>query len=83
MSIKPNMGHAEGASGVTAVLKAVLALEHRTIPPSIKAWPLNPKIPLESLNSQLQPNVLLGQLDITSLLASIHLASGVPTVMPS
>ncbi|KAL9122555.1 MAG: hypothetical protein Q9187_000886 [Circinaria calcarea] len=46
-SIKPNMGHSEGAAGISAVLKAVLALEHRTIPPSIKAWPLNPKIPFE------------------------------------
>ncbi|KAM0255274.1 hypothetical protein ACHAQJ_005929 [Trichoderma viride] len=47
-SIKPNMGHSEGAAGISAILKAVLALEHRTIPPSIKAWPLNPKIPFES-----------------------------------
>ena len=47
-SLKPNLGHAEGAAGVSAIMKAVLALEHRTIPPSIKAWPLNPKIPFES-----------------------------------
>jgi acyl transferase domain-containing protein/SAM-dependent methyltransferase len=47
-SIKPNLGHSEGASGLTAVLKAVLALEHRVIPPNIKALPLNPKIPFES-----------------------------------
>jgi acyl transferase domain-containing protein len=32
-SLKPNLGHSEGASGLTALLKAVLALEHRTIPP--------------------------------------------------
>lgn len=47
-SLKPNLGHSEGAAGISAVMKAVLALEHRTIPPSIKAWPLNPKIPFES-----------------------------------
>lgn len=47
-SIKPNLGHSEGASGLTSVIKAVLSLEHRTIPPNIKAWPLNPKIPFES-----------------------------------
>lgn len=46
-SIKPNLGHGEGASGLTSVIKAVLSLEHRTIPPNIKAWPLNPKIPFE------------------------------------
>ncbi|TVY41642.1 Highly reducing polyketide synthase [Lachnellula subtilissima] len=46
-SIKPNLGHSEGASGLTSLLKAVLALEHRTIPPNIKSLPLNPKIPFE------------------------------------
>lgn len=47
-AVKPNLGHSEGASGLTAVLKATLALEHKTIPPNIKCWPLNPKIPFES-----------------------------------
>ncbi|KAL2017252.1 hypothetical protein VTK56DRAFT_2364 [Thermocarpiscus australiensis] len=46
-AVKPNVGHSEGASGLTAVLKATLALEHRTIPPNIKSFPLNPKIPFE------------------------------------
>lgn len=44
-SVKANLGHSEGASGLTSLLKAVFALENRTIPPQIKAWPLNPKIP--------------------------------------
>ncbi|KAI9692847.1 MAG: Type I Iterative PKS [Bathelium mastoideum] len=47
-STKPNLGHGEGASGLTSVVKAVLALEHKTIPPNIKALPLNPKIPFDS-----------------------------------
>ncbi|KAJ2995866.1 hypothetical protein NUW58_g1155 [Xylaria curta] len=47
-SVKPNLGHGEGASGLTGLLKAVLALEHRTIPPTIKCMPLNPKIPFET-----------------------------------
>lgn len=47
-SIKPNLGHSEGASGLTSVVKAVLALEHRTIPPNIKSLPLNPKLPFKS-----------------------------------
>ncbi|KAK2816785.1 putative PKS/NRPS-like protein biosynthetic cluster [Arthroderma sp. PD_2] len=46
-STKPNLGHSEGASGLTSLLKAVLALEHRTIPPNIKSSPPNPKIPFE------------------------------------
>lgn len=46
-SIKPNIGHTEGASGLASLLKAVLALKHRTIPPNIKSSPPNPKIPFE------------------------------------
>ncbi|KIX08676.1 uncharacterized protein Z518_03333 [Rhinocladiella mackenziei CBS 650.93] len=46
-SIKPNLGHSEGASGLTSLLKAVLALQWGTIPPNIKSLPLNPKIPFE------------------------------------
>ncbi|KAI1110618.1 hypothetical protein F5Y14DRAFT_345509 [Nemania sp. NC0429] len=46
-SIKPNLGHGEGASGITAVIKAVLALEHRVIPPNIKSLPRNNKIRFE------------------------------------
>ncbi|KAH8805416.1 hypothetical protein F5884DRAFT_846143 [Xylogone sp. PMI_703] len=46
-SIKPNLGHSEGSSGLTSLLKAVLALEHRTIPPNIKSHPLNPNIPFQ------------------------------------
>ncbi|KAF4438150.1 putative polyketide synthase [Fusarium austroafricanum] len=46
-SLKPNLGHAEAASGLSSLIKAVLALEHRTIPPSIKSQPPNPNIPFE------------------------------------
>ncbi|KAI8932960.1 hypothetical protein NX059_010429 [Plenodomus lindquistii] len=46
-ALKPNLGHSEGASGLTAVLKATLALENRMIPPNIKHLPLNPLIPFE------------------------------------
>ncbi len=47
-SVKPNLGHAEGASGITSLIKIVLALEHRTIPPNIKFNSPNPAIPFES-----------------------------------
>lgn len=48
-SVKPNVGHSEGASGLTSVIKAVLAVEHRTIPPNIKFNTPNPKIPFEAM----------------------------------
>jgi acyl transferase domain-containing protein len=42
-SVKPNVGHSEGASGVTSLIKCVLALENKTIPPNIKFTTPNPK----------------------------------------
>ncbi|KAK5996166.1 Highly reducing polyketide synthase gloL [Cladobotryum mycophilum] len=44
-SVKPNLGHSEGAAGLTSLIKAVLALEHKTIPPHIKLNNPNPNIP--------------------------------------
>lgn len=34
--IKPNLGHSEGASSVSSIIKAIVELEHRTILPNIK-----------------------------------------------
>ncbi|KAJ5604827.1 hypothetical protein N7510_009981 [Penicillium lagena] len=47
-SVKSNVGHGEGASGLTAIIKAVLALEHRIIPPNMHFTRPNPKIPFEN-----------------------------------
>ncbi|KAG9192485.1 hypothetical protein G6011_11219 [Alternaria panax] len=44
-SVKPNLGHSEGASGLTSLIKAVLSLENRVIPPNIKFTSGNVKIP--------------------------------------
>jgi acyl transferase domain-containing protein len=45
--VKPNVGHSEGASGLTSLIKSVLSLENRTILPNIKFNNPNPKIPWE------------------------------------
>ncbi|KAL2166124.1 hypothetical protein VTG60DRAFT_3263 [Thermothelomyces hinnuleus] len=44
-SVKPNVGHSEGCSGLTSLIKAVLALEKGTIPPNIKFHKPNPRVP--------------------------------------
>ncbi|CAI6338614.1 unnamed protein product [Periconia digitata] len=44
-SVKPNLGHSEGASAITSIMKAVLSLEQQTILPNIKFVNPNPKIP--------------------------------------
>ena len=41
--VKANVGHSEGASGITSIIKAILTLEKRTIPPQIKFNNPNPK----------------------------------------
>lgn len=51
-SVKPNVGHSEGASGTTSLIKTVLALEHKTIPPNINFSDPNPKIPFERARLQ-------------------------------
>lgn len=46
-SVKPNVGHTEGASGLVSLIKMVKALENRTIPPNIRFTTPNPKIPFK------------------------------------
>ncbi|KAL4863599.1 hypothetical protein BDV12DRAFT_206352 [Aspergillus spectabilis] len=46
-AVKPNVGHGEGASGISSVIKGVLSLEHNTIPPNVFFQTPNPRIPFE------------------------------------
>ena len=43
-SVKTNIGHLDAAAGVTGLIKAVLALRHRTLPPSLHYEQPNPQI---------------------------------------
>ncbi|MCJ1311389.1 hypothetical protein MMC25_005060 [Agyrium rufum] len=43
-SVKTNLGHSEAASGISSVIKTVLALESKTIPATIGVKTINPKI---------------------------------------
>ncbi len=47
-SVKTNVGHLEAAAGVAGLIKTVLALEHRTIPPSLHFETPNPQIDFEN-----------------------------------
>ncbi|PQE21953.1 polyketide synthase protein [Rutstroemia sp. NJR-2017a WRK4] len=46
-SIKSNMGHSEPSSGIAGVMKAVIAIEHGMIPPTVGLKTLNPNIDLK------------------------------------
>jgi acyl transferase domain-containing protein/acyl carrier protein len=45
-SVKTNIGHLDAAAGITGLIKTVLALKHKQIPPSLHFQQPNPKIDL-------------------------------------
>ncbi|CAF3616502.1 unnamed protein product [Rotaria socialis] len=49
-SVKSNLGHTEGAAGVAGLIKVVLSMHHRTIPPNMQFKALNPKIEAQRYN---------------------------------
>lgn len=49
-SVKTNLGHLEPASGMAGLVKTVLALKNRALPPSLHLVTPNPKIDFAGLN---------------------------------
>ncbi|MBB3120916.1 type I polyketide synthase [Pseudoduganella violacea] len=58
-SVKTNIGHLDAAAGVAGLIKAVLALKHRTLPPSLNFEQPNPQIDFPAspfyVNTQARP----------------------------
>jgi acyl transferase domain-containing protein len=58
-SVKTNIGHLDATAGVAGLIKAVLALEHKEIPPSLNFETPNPRIDFE--NSPFYVNTALSE----------------------
>jgi polyketide-type polyunsaturated fatty acid synthase PfaA len=58
-SVKSQIGHTKAAAGSAGLFKAVMALHHKVLPPTIKVTQPNPKLQLEQspfyLNTQTRP----------------------------
>lgn len=46
-SVKTNIGHLDAAAGIAGLIQTVLALKHKSIPPSLNFQQPNPKIDFE------------------------------------
>jgi len=75
-SLKPNIGHLDAAAGIAGLIKTILVLKHRKVPPVINMTSVNPKLELEKtpffINTEctdLQPSPL--STDKTRLLAGV------------
>ncbi|KAG5927025.1 Type I Iterative PKS, partial [Claviceps africana] len=57
-SVKPNIGHLEGAAGVAGMVKGVLVLEHGKIPPNINFEHGNPTIHFDEWKVKVPQSVM-------------------------
>ncbi|MEQ1511380.1 MAG: SDR family NAD(P)-dependent oxidoreductase, partial [Lysobacteraceae bacterium] len=56
-SLKSNLGHLESAAGLAGMLKVILSMQHRQLPPTVNFESLNPKVELDDafyIQSRLQ-----------------------------
>ncbi|MGB7435021.1 MAG: type I polyketide synthase, partial [Candidatus Acidiferrum sp.] len=56
-SVKTNLGHLDAAAGVAGLIKVILALEHRTLPPSLNFKHANPEIDFSNSPFYVQQSV--------------------------
>ncbi|MET7719158.1 beta-ketoacyl synthase N-terminal-like domain-containing protein, partial [Streptomyces sp. NPDC005407] len=70
-SVKTNLGHLEGAAGIAGLIKAILSVSRREIPPSLNFRTPNPDIPLDSLNLRVGTSLSPWPREDESLLAGV------------
>lgn len=58
-SVKANIGHLEGASGLAGIIKSIMILEKGMIPPNALLEKMNPKIKAKLNNLQVRVTVYI------------------------
>lgn len=66
-SVKANIGHLEGASGLAGIVKTVLVLENAVIPPNANFDKINPAIDAQLYNIKVNHESFNVALDSTCL----------------
>ncbi|EGQ9933738.1 hybrid non-ribosomal peptide synthetase/type I polyketide synthase [Vibrio vulnificus] len=56
-ALKTNLGHLEGAAGITGLIKAIEVMRHRVVPPNRHFQRLNPKIQLTDSEAKIPTEV--------------------------
>ncbi|MFG2358306.1 beta-ketoacyl synthase N-terminal-like domain-containing protein, partial [Streptomyces sp. NPDC048521] len=70
-SAKTNVGHLEGAAGIVGLLKTLLSVRHRQLPPSLHFRTPNPRIPLTELGLTVQRELSAWPRPDTPLIAGV------------
>ncbi len=70
-SVKTNVGHLEGAAGITGLIKTALAVRHRELPASLHFERPHPDIPLDELGLRVQTGLSRWPRDGERLVAGV------------
>ena len=70
-SVKANVGHADAAAGIVGLLKVILSLKHKTIPPLVNYETPNPEIVFENTPFYVNTEAVAWQSEQATRLAAI------------
>jgi amino acid adenylation domain-containing protein len=71
-SSKTNIGHLEGASGIAGLIKTVMVLKHKQIPPHLNFKKINPHIPIDETPFVIPLKKVDWNVNGTKRIAGIH-----------
>jgi polyketide synthase 12/epothilone polyketide synthase D len=70
-SVKTNIGHLEAAAGIAGLIKVVLSMQHRALPPSLHYQQPNPHIAFDALRLRVQAALTPWETEGGRLLAGV------------